>query len=124
MDYDGCIPLSNHTIDLFCRVCVLFVMSRTELPSTNADTIIFELVRHEFVAMRCVCFGSALIVYAEDGKCHATTARKVWKNVGNVCSTIVTNFQHKYDVLQNVRAKNSAGVTNSHDGVWKFTTAR
>ncbi|MEY3990085.1 MAG: hypothetical protein RI985_1166 [Chloroflexota bacterium] len=47
-----------------------------------------------------------------------------WRNVGNVRSVTVSNLQRNKVYFWNVRAKNSAGVTNSHDGVWKFTTAR
>jgi M6 family metalloprotease-like protein len=57
--------------------------------------------------------------------CLSTTNTcSVWKNVGATRSVALKNLQRNRTYYWQVRAKNAVGVTNSTDGIWRFTTVR
>jgi alpha-tubulin suppressor-like RCC1 family protein len=57
--------------------------------------------------------------------CLSTTNTcPTWKSVGTARSVTVTNLQRNRIYYWHVRARNSLGVTNSTDSMWRFATVR
>ncbi|MFZ9859261.1 MAG: S8 family serine peptidase, partial [Roseiflexaceae bacterium] len=100
--------------------------TRTPIPRPGAFRKLGPANRQTNRQLRITLSWTASAGAARYEYCLSTVATRcnVWKSVGTSRSVTIRGLQRNKTYYWNVRARNSAGVTLSNGGVWRFRTIR